>query len=67
MFERDKNHPSITMWSLGNEAHGYLNQDFCYNELKRRSDIPIHYEGVCRTKNAGLMMLCPRCIRGIRL
>lgn len=50
MFERDKNHPSITMWSLGNEAHGYLNQDFCYNELKRRSDIPIHYEGVCRTK-----------------
>lgn len=50
MFERDKNHPSITMWSLGNEAHGYLNQDFCYNELKRRTDIPIHYEGVCRTK-----------------
>lgn len=50
MFERDKNHPSVTMWSLGNEAHGYLNQDFCYNELKRRTDIPIHYEGVCRTK-----------------
>ena len=23
MFERDKNHPSITMWSLGNESHGY--------------------------------------------
>lgn len=50
MFERDKNHPSITMWSLGNEAHGYLNQDYCYNELKKLTSIPIHYEGVCRTK-----------------
>lgn len=50
MYERDKNHASITMWSLGNEAHGYLNQDYCYNELKRLTDIPIHYEGVCRTK-----------------
>lgn len=50
MFERDKNHPSITMWSLGNEAHGYLNQDYCYNELKKLTAIPIHYEGVCRTR-----------------
>lgn len=50
MFERDKNHPSITMWSLGNEAHGYLNQDYCYDELQKLTEIPIHYEGVCRTK-----------------
>lgn len=50
MFSRDKNHPSITMWSLGNESHGYLNQDYCYNELKKLTTIPIHYEGVCRTK-----------------
>ena len=50
MFERDKNHPSITMWSLGNESHGYLNQDYCYENLKKLSDIPVHYEGVCRTK-----------------
>lgn len=50
MFERDKNHPSITMWSLGNEAHGYSNQDYCYSQLKKLTDIPIHYEGVCRTK-----------------
>jgi beta-galactosidase len=50
MFERDKNHPSITMWSLGNEAHGYSNQDYCYDELKKLTDIPIHYEAVCRTK-----------------
>lgn len=50
MFERDKNHPSITMWSLGNESHGYLNQDYCYNELKKFTDIPIHYEAVIRTR-----------------
>lgn len=50
MFERDKNHPSITMWSLGNEAHGYSNQDYCYDELKKLTPIPIHYEAVCRTR-----------------
>lgn len=50
MFARDKNHASITMWSLGNEAHGYKNQDYCYAELKKLSDIPIHYEGACRTR-----------------
>lgn len=50
MFERDKNHPCVTMWSLGNESHGYANQDYCYNQLKRLTDIPVHYEGVCRTK-----------------
>lgn len=50
MFERDKNHPSITMWSLGNESWGYKNQDYCYAELKKLSPIPIHYENVVRTK-----------------
>ena len=50
MFERDKNHPSITMWSLGNESWGYSNHDACYKELKKRTPIPIHYEGVVRTK-----------------
>lgn len=50
MFQRDKNHAGITMWSLGNEAHGYLNQDYCYEQLKKLTDIPIHYEGVVRTR-----------------
>ena len=50
MFERDKNHASITMWSLGNESWGWLNHDYCYAELKKLSDIPIHYEGAVRTK-----------------
>lgn len=50
MYSRDKCHASITMWSLGNEAHGYNNQDYCYENLKQITNIPIHYEGVCRTK-----------------
>jgi beta-galactosidase len=50
MFERDKNHPSIAMWSLGNESWGYLNQDYCYEQLKKYTSIPIHYENVIRTK-----------------
>ena len=50
MFERDKNHACITMWSLGNESWGWLNQDYCYDELKKVTEIPIHYEGVVRTK-----------------
>lgn len=50
MYERDKNHPSITMWSLGNESWGYKNQDYCYEELKKLSPIPIHYENVVRTR-----------------
>lgn len=49
MYERDKNHPSITMWSLGNESGGWKNQDKCYEMLKQRSDIPVHYEAVIRT------------------
>lgn len=49
MFQRDKNHPSITMWSLGNEAGGYRCQDYCYKNLKDLTRIPIHYEGACRT------------------
>ena len=50
MYQRDKNHPSITMWSLGNESGGFRCQDYCYDNLKKLTDIPIHYEGACRTK-----------------
>lgn len=50
MYERDKNHPSITMWSLGNESDGYQCQDVCYDFLHRENpEIPIHYEGVVHT------------------
>ena len=51
MYCRDRNHPSITMWSLGNEAWGYYCQDKCYDYLKAQgSKIPVHYESVISTK-----------------
>ncbi len=49
LYHRDKNHASITMWSLGNESGGWKNQDKCYAMLKELSDIPVHYEAVIRT------------------
>lgn len=50
MYLRDRNHPSITMWSLGNESGGYANQDKCNEYLKKVSpEIPVHYEGVIHT------------------
>lgn len=54
MYLRDRNHPSITMWSLGNESGGYKCQDKCYEYLKKVCpEIPVHYEGVIRTKRVG--------------
>ena len=51
MYGRDKNHPCVTMWSLGNESGGYKCQDVCYAYLKKVSPgIPVHYEGVNRSK-----------------
>ena len=49
MYQRDKNHPSITMWSLGNESGGWKNHDVCCEMLKTVTDIPVHYEGAIRT------------------
>lgn len=49
VYQRDKNHVSITMWSLGNESGGWKNQDKCYELLKGLSNLPVHYEGVIRT------------------
>ena len=37
MFERDKNHPSIIMWSLGNESGVGKNQVRMYEYLHSRS------------------------------
>lgn len=54
MYMRDRNHPCVTMWSLGNESGGYANQDACYAYLKKECpEIPVHYEGVIRTKRKG--------------
>ena len=50
MYGRDKNHACVIMWSLGNEAGGYKCQDLMYAWIKKRSSLPVHYEGVVHSK-----------------
>jgi len=50
LFHRDKIHASIIMWSLGNESGGYCNTDRMYHYLKKRTALPIHYEGVIHSR-----------------
>ena len=50
MYQRDKLHPSIVMWSLGNEAGGTHNTDAEYNYLKGHSTLPVHYESAVHTR-----------------
>jgi beta-galactosidase len=46
MVERDKNHPSIIIWSLGNESGIGPNQHAMYQWIKHRDPSrPIQYEG----------------------
>lgn len=50
MYQRDKLHVSVIMWSLGNEAGGIYNIDRMYNYLKKRTQLPVHYESAVHTK-----------------
>ncbi|WP_238413149.1 glycoside hydrolase family 2 TIM barrel-domain containing protein [Saccharothrix deserti] len=46
MVERDKNHPSVVIWSLGNEAGTGRNLAAMADWARRRDpNRPIHYEG----------------------
>lgn len=46
MFERDKNHPSVVTWSMGNEAGNGLNFYAAYKWLKAADySRPVQYEG----------------------
>lgn len=55
MFQRDKNHPSVVIWSLGNESWGGDNFIRMHDFLRERdSSRIVHYEGVfhCRKSEA---------------
>ena len=45
MVLRDRNHPSIIFWSLGNEAGNGRNFEDCYKAAQALDSRPIHYEG----------------------
>jgi len=56
MVERDKNHPSIVMWSLGNETGWGNNFNYMAKAMRKIDNTrPINYEG----KNLYLMSLPP--------
>ena len=53
MVLRDRNHPSVVMWSLGNEAGNGENFAYCYEAAKKLDDRPVHYEGTRADKPYG--------------
>ncbi|MDR6241154.1 glycoside hydrolase family 2 TIM barrel-domain containing protein [Aureibacter tunicatorum] len=44
MYERDKNHASVIIWSLGNEAGNGYNFYRTYQWLKNKTERPVQYE-----------------------
>lgn len=47
MYERDKNHPSVIIWSIGNESAAGTNMVVAHDWLKEKdAKRPVHYEGV---------------------
>ncbi len=56
MVERDKNHPSIIIWSLGNEAGDGVcfeaTSEFIHNRDKSR---PVHYERAAERKHVDIV------------
>ncbi|MDO4930627.1 MAG: glycoside hydrolase family 2 TIM barrel-domain containing protein [Bacteroidales bacterium] len=45
MVRRDRNHPSVIFWSLGNEGGSGENFKYCYETAKSLDPRPVHYEG----------------------
>ena len=50
---RDRNHPSVVFWSLGNESGSGLNIMAAYNAVKELDNRYIHYEGSTRDNAEG--------------
>ncbi len=58
MVERDKNHPSVIIWSLGNEAGDGVCFTAAYNWVKSRDlSRPVHYERAEMRSNTDIY--CP--------
>ena len=64
MLERDKNHPSVILWSMGNECGNGVNFEYTYDWLKKRdSSRPVTYERAIYDRNTdviGLMYASPK-------
>ena len=50
MAERDKNHPAVIIWSLGNESGWGGNHEAGAAWLRWYDSRPVHYEGCLRSK-----------------
>ncbi len=46
MVLRDRNHPAVIFWSLGNESACGVNFKDCYDAVRALDDRMIHYEGM---------------------
>ena len=64
MLERDKNHPSVIMWSMGNECGNGVNFEYTYDWMKKRdASRPVTYERAIYDRNTdviGLMYASPK-------
>lgn len=58
MYEKDKNHPSIITWSLGNESGNGINFYVTYNTLRLLDSRPIQYERAGLEWNTDIYCLC---------
>ncbi len=62
MVERDKNHPCVIFWSLGNESGYGPNHDAMAAWIRHHDPTrPIHYEGAVGAKDSreGTDVICP--------
>lgn len=55
LVARDKNHPSVIIWSLGNEAFYGCNFKAMYDAVKQMDDRPVHYEGDREAQSADIV------------
>ena len=64
MLERDKNHPSVIMWSMGNECGNGVDFEYTYDWMKDRDlSRPVTYERAIYDRNTdviGLMYASPK-------